>query len=597
MSALPTERRLRGLAAALAVIILAAGAGAAQETGGGATGTPRVLIPPAIGTTPITPPAAAAQGAPLPRGPAPVSVGDLGEIEGPVAGTLSDSNGGLGYNMWEGSDRGAVETLLQRVPADTPSAVSRSLLRKALLTEAPLPVGTTQRPFNALRIAKLLDAGAFGDAGQLAARIRSRDPETQRVQADAMLYAGRDIEACGAATSERLQSAETYWVELRAYCYHFDGDAAALELTRTVMESRGVADASFLHLLGGFEIDTPTPPDGIAVPNAIHVRMLLRQNLPIPANAVNNLGMTVSVLAAASAATPPDIRRAAAEDAFRAGALPPETMRAVLDLAMFQPAELENAATLARTEPFMNALERIRAALRQEARAERRAELIYVAFQVGHAHGLLPQVAALFVQEAEDIVPAVDWDNWASIIARGLLLAGRPAAAARWQNILELNAPGEDAFAKELRIVMALVAPAPLRIEEAQEPLAVLAADSMVPDVTPATMARAVLALGLFDANGLEMPFEAQSQVQALTSIAFPGRRAPPLVMARVEQAARDGRRGELALFTVDAIGPGGAGQVAPDVVVRLVRALREAGLEEEAQALTAEAILTRPDT
>ena len=71
----------------------------------------------------------------------PVVVGDLGRLEGPVAGTLDDTHGGLGYEEWQSSDRATMETLLLSAPAATPSGAARLLLRKLLLTIAPPPPG------------------------------------------------------------------------------------------------------------------------------------------------------------------------------------------------------------------------------------------------------------------------------------------------------------------------------------------------------------------------------------------------------------------------------------------------------------------------
>src|SRR5205085_8357861 len=74
-----------------------------------------------------------------PNAGSPVQIGELGALEGPIAGTLDNSNGGLGVAEWQGSDRTTMLTMLQSVPAATPSATHRLLIRKLLLTAAPPP--------------------------------------------------------------------------------------------------------------------------------------------------------------------------------------------------------------------------------------------------------------------------------------------------------------------------------------------------------------------------------------------------------------------------------------------------------------------------
>jgi hypothetical protein len=566
---------------------------------GSASQGPRVLSPTLQGSASAPLPgqantnAASAQSNDLPSLPAPVAVGDLGTVEGPAAGTLNDFNGGLGREMWSGSSRADAEMFLQRIPVVLPSPTARLLFRKALLTEAPLPVGAGTRPFNALRIQRLLEAGALEDAGALAALVRSRDTETQRMQADAMLYAGRDIEVCGDATSNRLQSAEAFWVALRAYCYHFDGDASALELTRTVMETAGIADPAFLHLLDAFDEEEPTPPEAIATPNALHIRLLVRHGLPIPANAIAALGMPTSIIAAMSAETMPEIRRSAAERAFRIGALPAPVMQDIFANSEFDLGDPRLAATLARSEPMMMALERIYRAFPMDDNASRRAEMVHLSFQIGYNEGLFLQTAQLFANEAAGIIPAPNWEAWSPLMVRGLLLSATNEAADRWYNMLNPLIPAHYEAWKDTTLVMSIVRRDEPYVGAAQDALEQLAMEALDPIAAQNLRARTALILGLFDALGMDMPPDARAQVEPLVATDFPGRSPAPVIMQRIDSASLGGRRAELGLAVLEAIGPRGASDMAPNVIVRFVRALQTAGMAETARALAGEAILT----
>jgi hypothetical protein len=574
---------------------------------GPASQGPRVLVPGNSGAaaqpTPSAGPVGNAAGniggdgsgppSQLPAIPAPVAVGDLGTVEGPIAGILNDLNGGLGQDMWAATGRADAEMLIQRVPAALTSPTSRLLFRQVLLTEAPLPVGVGNEPFNGLRIQRLLEIGELTEAGALAARVRSRDPQTQRMQADAMLYAGRDIELCGDATNERLQSADPFWVDLRAYCYHFDGDSLALDLTRTVMEQQNLADPALFHLLDAFDADEPTPPDVIANPNAVHLRLLMRHGLPIPIEAIANLGTPGSIIAASLPQMPLEIRRQAVEQIFRSGALPASVMREVFSASEIMPGDLNLAATLARGEEIMPALERIFGALEIDGRTDRRAELIQLAFQIGRNEGLLPQIAQLFSEEAAAIFPAPNWEAWAPMMIRGLLAADQPAAAERWYNILNPQLPAHYLTSRDAAIVFAISRRETPYVGDAQSAIAELALQSLDPAAPANVLARTALILGLFDALGLDMPQEARAQVQPLVSNDYPGRTPARAIMQRVDSAASATRRGELALVVLEALGPRGAADMAPNVIVGLVRALNTAGMRVSAQALAAEAILT----
>jgi hypothetical protein len=586
MSASPID----ALKAASCALLLASAPAWAQTDA--ATGPPQMLLPGDVGSSTLAP--IGNDPPPVLRG-GPVTVGDLGNVDGPIAGTLNEAQGGLGQRAWEGMTRSVAETVLQHATAATPSATSRLLLRKLLLSEAPPPQGQGTGSFHRLRLRKLLEGGFVDDAADLALLIRSADEETQRAQADALLFAGRDDALCGETTAARLASAEPFWISLRAYCYGMAGDAAALDLTRAVMEQQGLADKVFLQLFDAVQAGEKPPIDPIAEPNALHFRLLVRLGVPLPENVVTALGMPAAMIAAASPITDANLRLAAAERAFRGGALPTQLLPEIVDRISFAPDELIGAAAMAPNDPVLLGLARLRAALRNERRAARRAELVVAAFRIGENEGLLPPVAALFADEAATITPGRDWDAWAPLMVRALLLAGRPGAAGRWHDLLDPSLPGEAAEAHFVRVILSLVVPNDIRSVNIDPTLRSLAMEALLPDARPTTVVRATLALGLTEAAGRDMPPEARSEIETLLAQDFGGEAPAPLVMERLERATLAGNTGEVALTVVDALGEASVRELRPDVIVRLVRALANVGLEDAARMLTFETLLTRP--
>ena len=566
----------------------------------------------------------------LPRG-GPVQVGDLGDVEGPIAGTLPDMEG-LGASEWETSDRAVIETLLTSVPPATPSDTARLMMRRVLLTAAAPPPGRADIPFNALRIDTLLDAGLSDDAADLAEKIDApKNPAILRAQADAFLYAGRDADACSSITASRLDSAEPFWAELRAYCYAIAGETGPLDLTRSVITEQGLADPAFLQLLDGMLSGMPQMPEALPIMDSLHVRMLARLNLPMNAQVATGMGLTASLIAAGSEATPAPLRIAAADTALRAGVLPTPLLGTILDLSTFEPMDLVGAPALARNEPLMRALARLRAALKTAPTAPDHAEIIHTAFEIGEKNGLLLQVALLFGDDAASIIPAPDWSNWSELMVRGLLLAGRPESAARWASLLTSGANATSELSGQLQIVFALAAPNFADAAKVQQLLVDLAnaanpkppspppeppppepmIDPMTGQLIPvpapppppppppkppeAVIARATLDLGLLDAVGRMLPMDARESVAPLMMQQSKGRRPPPALMARIAKASLTGGIGETALSVIVALGRQGAGDLAPDVVVNLVRALKTAGQADAALALATEALLLRP--
>ncbi|MGQ0740884.1 MAG: hypothetical protein ACT4OG_01120 [Alphaproteobacteria bacterium] len=575
----------------LALALLAAASAAAREV----TGEPQPLQ-----STPPAEPSTEADGAvyrPKPSvlgsgGEAAVQVGALGTVEGPLAGTLEDGNGGLGYAMWAGSERSPMEAMLLRLQAATPSPASRMLLRRLLLTAAPPPEGPWRTPFLSLRIYKLMEAGMLQDAAELAAQIQnSTNLEIARAQAEALLYTGRDADACGDATSYRLQDAQPFWIELRAFCYALAKDVPALELTRKVMAAQKVQDPAFVALLDAMAGAKLKEPVTVATPTALHVRMFERLNISVTAE-IASAGMPESLVALRAERTPPDVRFAAAERAFRAGALPGPPASQVLGLAKFKAQELSYAAAQAPGEAPLHGLARLKAALQTQTDPGKRAELVNAAFRIGEREGLFAQVAAAFADEATALAPSPDWSNWAPMMARGLLMAGRPDAARLWFDMINLHLPQLKNSINELTLIFALGAPNEARDALAQASLSWFVDQASEPGASLDQRALAALYLGLFDA--LERPLSPtlHGRVHELINANLPGRRPARALLTRVQNAVAAGRRGEAVLAMLEAMGPAGPAGLAPDVTVRFVRSLQSLGLHEPARMLAAEAVI-----
>jgi hypothetical protein len=525
-------------------------------------------------------------------GAAPVQVGALGTVEGPIAGMLDDGNGGLGYSMWSGSERAAMEAMLLHAPAASTSPASRMLLQRLLLTSAPPPEGPWRTPFMALRIQKLLEAGEIGDASNLAAQIHnSNNAEIAHAQAEALLYAGRDADACGDTTAYRLQDAAQYWIELRAYCYAVTNDAAALDLTRAVIAAQEIQDPAFLPLLDALAGVKPKAPIAVPAPTALHVRMFERLKMPIAPEMIE-LGVPASLVALRSAVTPPNVRLAAAAKVLRAGALSGPQLSQVLALQKFKPQDLTAAAALAPSEDPMQGLARLKAALKTQADPGKRAELIYTAFRIGEREGLFAQVTTAFADEAAALQPSADWSGWAALMARGLVMAGRPDAARLWLDMIVQRLPQLTNTISELELIFALGAPSEAQNALSQASLSWLADQASEQNSSPGDRAKAALYIGLFDALGRPLSPALQARVPALINSSLPGRRPAPAGMARVEAAALGGRRGEAVLAIISAMGPQGPAGLAPDVTVRFVRALQTLGLPDLARALATEAAI-----
>lgn len=525
-----------------------------------------------------------------------VEVGTLGAVDGPPVGLLDDTTGGLGFEMWAGTPREWVEDVLPNLPVATTSRSVRALARRLLLTESAPPSGPARRSLLAIRLSLLLDAGLVEDAAALAAKIEVRDDfEIGQKAADALLYAGREAELCGAATGARMKSAEQFWIELRALCYALGKNVAGYELTRAVMEARGIEDPAFDALMQGVTGKKAGDPGAIEAPTAIHVFLMRRAGMTVTDEIAGQLGVPASMLVATDDANPPEDRLAAARRLLRSGAIAPEMLAAVLDAQSFTPDQVAAAREAAAGMDFLSAQALFRQALANETREDVRAELVYAALARGDAEGLLDLAAHLHERAAAAIVPADDWDSRAALMGRSLLLTGHPEAAVLWYDILDFNAPDMAPAINQFQLHLALAAPNEVRLWQSQSALNWLAKEGESPSPVGGgdTLRRAVLELGMFDALGRQMPPEARVRALTLQGRPAPGRRPAQLLLDRMLTAAAQNRRGEFVLAALAAVGNSGFADLAPDVAVRIVRGLQAVAISDAAEAIGIEAALT----
>lgn len=526
-----------------------------------------------------------------------VQVGSLGSVEAPV-GLLDSTNGGLAEGIWENTSRSRAEELLNRVPLASASPSVHALARRLVLTTAEAPAGDAGHAFLSVRLRTLLDAGLVADAGALAAKATpSRDAELSRIIADALLLSGRSNDACGQATSLRLDSAEAFWIRLRAFCYAAAGDSGALDLTRGVLQAQNVDNRGFETLLANYGGPRRTPESfRIDNPSSLDVFLLKAEGQPVDPSWSQRLGMPANAIALRDAADSPDQRFEAAEELCRTGAMSAGELGQVADGATFSPDQINAAATIAPTLSFLAGQALLRQAAHHASDAEARKVLLLQALRLGATRNLLAVSAQLQGSAASAIVPQRTDRGVADMMASALMLSGHAEAAARWYDILDLNSDTDRPLIHKLQIELNVVASNPARAFEAQGALQWFAEQSRAPAPIGGgqTLAFAALALGSYAALGLPLPAGADPANQQES---FSGRTAPAALLKDLADAESDnGRRGDAILAMLDFIGADGPGDLSPETTVAFVKALARMGYTDAARDLAVDSMLLRPD-
>ena len=574
MAGFPASAAALGFAAALAF-------GAAWADDSPASAPPMPLS----NTAPAAKPATPAQPADDETPPdSSIVVKPLGDIDGPAVGLLNDTNGGLGRHMWAGSEHGAIEDMLSRIPAGSNSPAVRDLARRLLLTTADSPIGEKHRSLLTIRLEELLDAGMVAEAGALASMTTLKDdPDFAQVQAEALLYAQRKEDLCGPLTAMRLTSAQPFWIELRAYCYAVNEDDPAYELTRAAMTAQSLDDKAFDMLLNDVIGGQSKNPGEIADPNPLDVFLMQQANVPVSGFLAVKLGIPADMFAMREARNPPDERLAVADRAMKAGAAATYDLIEVAKAQKFSADQLAHPTDAIAKMPFLQSEMLLYQAIAEAKDAATKARLLQAALMLGDKVGLLGVAAGMNADAIATLAPDGELHDMAPVMARAAMLTGKPDVAAGW--IATLDPDADKAEVSVLTADLDLIATDPARDAKAQAALQWLAGQND---------ANAALVLGVYDAAGATVPPDAQSAAAGLMVQNWPGRRPAPAQLERLNAASGNPERsGEAVLTVLDIIGAKGPGDLAPDVTVSLLHALDHEGLSDVARRLGIEALLT----
>lgn len=589
----------------------AASTGQAASTPGGQPFDPSGFTSPSTGVPETTlTPIPAAPG----REGTGVSVGALPSLATPAVGLLGPTTGGFGPALWEGSDSASVRASLEALPTITGSQTLTDLTRRVLLTRADGP-GAQQASagggsadlgpsFLSQRLDALYRAGWTNYVRQMISQARGteEDPGVLAVESKVGLLNRELDSACANAARIRTTTTDLFWTQMQTVCYLAVEDRARANLTADLLRERGLRDDAFFTLVANLADDAGLPVEDIEAPNAIHIALLRLAGLSFPEAALGTADPVILRTLAETTGTgegaliSAEGRVQAAEAAVGAGALSADRLAALYRSTPLDPAELADLETQARTgEPDVMLRAKLFQAQEAEALPAEKAKWLVLAIANYEAAGSRDTATALY----EPIIRSLPVENdlgWAAAPFMPLLAArSDQGTVAAWLTLLErhraatVTAP-DPASADALRaykLIAALQSPAP-----SLQGAGTLLDQRLIPALGPALFDRAVLEYQLLDGLGQPVPLTARRVVRDHTIL---GREQlpDPAVLSGLEAASFTQRAGETVLYAVRAIGTTGLANANALTLETAVQSLARVGLEREARALAAEAILT----
>lgn len=601
-----SHSRSARFAAAFLVLALPAAAAAPQAVKGKAETPANSIANPASPATigqikPAAPKAAApasaagesAPAAIVPTPPPPsdsVQSQPLAVPQGQLVGLLDSGNGGFGRDLWAGSDRLLIETLLPRLPAAQGSPAMTDLERRLLLTRADPPQGQSRQvSLTASRLDRALAIGQFGTIEPLAQQAQPEiaRPEVLGPRVDALLYQGTDKDACVLAERARGRSAEASWTKRLAYCDALSGKVAEARMSVDVLGDTGDADPAFSTLMGRILDKTKLATVSPDNPSAVHFALLRQTTGAINDASLDRASPAFLVAWSGFEKAPMAQRVAAAERAVSSGALP---ATALLKLYRAMPMKPQRLSAVYNTKKLLSGVDGAAYAVQRLAISTNEVErghLITAALRSARDRGVLPGVVAALRADVSNVTANDSLIEIAPMLGAAEALGGSGNTARRWLDLARSKGVAGSEPALALR---SLLSARGLHGDIDWTPDQFL---QRLRGAKPADQSRvsyewAVLRpLGLQQTSALflarlEAPL---SGVGAVPSLA---------VLEGLQDASDNGRVGETAIYALLALGPAGPRGAQPLALAAAVRALARVGLDGDARAIATEALAWR---
>jgi hypothetical protein len=521
------------------------------------------------------------------RAPTGIQVEPIGRGDG-YGGTLDPDDGGLGIDMWQGTDRATAEALLPRLPAPGASPALRGLVRRLLLSAAEAPEGRGDGDLLALRAERLRVLGNVADMKSFVAVLpqRPEDPAIARFRLETAWLSNDFDAACAEVAALLPQFADAIDLqEGQVFCQASSGQVKESQLGAGLLREQGVKDATFFALLDaidgykGVRLPADAPPSALALAMAEKAGVA-----PLAAWTATDDPAILARLAT-DGALPIEARLDAGERAFAMGSLDADGLAAIYRAVPADPATLDDLLGLedAALPPSSRAL--FYQAIRRAQQTAEKARLLHRALELARAEGGYPAAVATEMDALLELAPSADLAWFAADAGRAVYLAGRYERAGAWETVARLRAPDDRDAAAAVR-TLALLA----QVAGGDEPLA------WAPDAVDQWQA-AQEAAGDTDAAD-----RAARLFAVLAALGEPvGDRwsqlageplADPALRGQLAAAAAAGRRAETVALAAILLGPNGPAAANPVLVNEALTALGQVGLGDEARALALETVI-----
>ena len=529
-------------------------------------------------------------------------------------GNLGKKDGGLGLEMWKGTDSTFALTILKLLPVNAPSPAMRNLAKRLLLSDAFQPskkeekglqaISPSGKPiisedqeatFLPLRFAKLASLGAKNELIELGNLVPTED--MLGVLAKEAIYArllsGETNKVCDEVIELAKRTNESYWRKALIVCQLILGNRDDALLSLELLLAELDSEDKFSKLIYTLADETNQIEFD---KNSIYFKILIAV-LPGKQLDKHRLNLDPSGLSVVAKNNNLSwkIRMLAAEKAVLAGSLSSIYLGELATQFKFEENIFSRAASESKSmEGFMARALLLKAAALNTSFIER-ARFLRLLLDSADSDEIFQVYASVIMPILLTVKPRHDLIWFASSATRASIAGGNYILASEWLAVLAKTLDLDYEASGSLLRLLPLIAiagqplPKPFSEEQATDVWSGLSDNFSREDKEK----RASRLLVLLSAMGIEPRAGAWKNVISSKNI-FEMENIPVTALRyQLLDAAKNNRIAEvvsISLIMLGAEGPSKSGLVALNAVIR---ALREIGLEADARAIAIEAAIS----
>ena len=542
-----------------------------------------------------------------------VVIDDLPNNNPSWIGNLSFEDGGLGWNMWEGTDSSFAKILLEQLPVNAPSPAMRNLAKRLLISEAyqpnkkeelglralspngkPLDVMEHDGKFLSLRFSKLASLGAKSELLELSKSVAIEEMvgELAKEAIYARLLSGETDKVCNEVIEFSKRTNETYWRKALIVCQLILGkrDSALLSLELLLAELN--SEDKFAELIYTLADESSK----IKVDEqSIYFKILIAV-LPGKQLDKHRLNLEPSGLSVVAQNTnlPWDIRMLAAEKAVLAGSLSSDSLRDLASQYKFEEEIFSRAASESKSMKGFKARTLLLQAAARNTSIIERARFLRLLLDNADKELIFQVYAGVSMPILLTVKPRSDLVWFASSAARAAIAGGNYELASEWLSVLGKTIDLDYESSGSLLRLLPLIAitgrplPSPFNKGQATDVWSGLSDNFTREDKEK----RASRLLVLLSAMGIDPKLGAWKNIISANNLYLYEKIPSTALRYQLHDAAKNNRIAEvvcISLIMLGSEGPSKSGLVALNAVIR---ALRQVELESDARKIAIEAAI-----